>query len=166
MIRMNSDFYHSLTKDSYNEARDHILTLWTGPVPTEEEIKAVINTGPRTGYYVNDLIANMEGKGNVCQGYIKYSTSFRPTQSNEGIVHELASRPEEFLVLNEDAVGYMILFVADGSGIGIEPFSGVSAILITGSVGDIGSGKDLEIPTGALSSATTYKADDFVFNFV
>lgn len=166
MIRMNSAFFHSLNQDSYDEARKTYLMLWTGAVPTDEEIKAVLDTVPRNGYNFATLLADFTAAGKVRQGFITYGTNFRPIRNNLGITSEFASRPEEFLVENEDAVGFFTLFTADSTDFNITNGTGVANIVVTGSVGDIGSGRDLEIPGGALSQDTTYKADDVVFNFV
>ena len=166
MIRINPDFYHSLNQDTLDEPRTHILLVWSGTVPTDEEINALKDVTPRLGYNFTTLISDFASAGRVCQGELIYATDFRSKRNQDSLIQEFASRPEELKVKGEELLTFFTMVVADGSGINLSNSSGTANMIILGSIGDIGSGADLELPTGALDQDTTYKADDFTFNFV
>lgn len=165
MIFMNSKFFHNLNQQTLAEPRTYLLNLYTGAVPTDAEVKSWISNN-QFGYDVKAMTDSFAADGKVRQGYCEYLTDFQPVRNNIGLNINVASRPEEFTVLDTQTVGFFVLACANSSGFTVDTFNtGIAKILSIGSVGDIGSGKDMELPTGQLSLTTIYKSDDLVFNF-
>lgn len=152
-----------------------MLTVYDGPALTKEDIEAALYSnvsgtgimmGAIRGQYNQSLLHALAlAKGATLRGYINYPTTVVPQILGANKLRfPLAENNTEMV---KSAVGdctwFTLTILASAATL---PTSSVATYFIgVGSIGDIGSGADMELLGSAIDSVTAVRANDIVFSW-
>lgn len=172
MIRMNPTMFDQLTYSNFaNTGLNSVMYVCDGVVDFDTIMEDVANaaSGIHLGYNFIDVRRALEAAGATFRGYFCFEPHLIARRPNENlVVFPLSESRVEMVKDSEGAVSWFIFAVPTTSAAEPNASSGdFNAMQIfIGSIGDIGSGKDMEIPGAAVSNDVDYKATDLTFELV
>lgn len=162
---MNQAAFDALTHEGFaNNQFSDVLYLFDGTYNFDSIIMDDQNT--IGGWYdIKKITDAIEAQGSSIKGGMYFETTLHARRPNENtIVFPLSESTSELKQYSEGAVTWFMFIpslVAINDGV-LDSKAVKGSQVLVGSVGDIGSGADLEIPGATLSSSKDYKATDLV----
>ncbi len=163
MININADFLANVMKESFYGAKSLHVHFFSGAYPTDEEIQVTLAS---TVYSMSLIQGVINANGGVQQGHITYASDIRSRHDATSIMMDLASRAEEISVHANDPISYFLMVYSNTSTshATAKNLTYSAHQIMLGSVGDIASGKDMEIAGGLFAADTVFKINDIKFN--
>lgn len=167
---MNQAMFDATTYNYFGENRSYsALMLFDGTYSLDEFLGSAASTSSGNFYLLpilQELAANTDC---TMKGYMWFEQSLVARRPNEDtVVFPLSESRRELEKESEGAVTWF-MYVRSYNSISNSDITGGSLTaqqIIVGSVGDIGSGADMEFPGAALSNDVDYKATDLTLKLV
>jgi hypothetical protein len=170
MININSAMFDQLTYNNFGSiSYNGVMYVFDGTYDFDSIIEDESNT---TGSFYNLglILSDLEAAGAVRRGGIVFEKPLYARRPNENtVVFPLSESTSELTKYSEGNVTWF-MYIRTYASVDTEAkletptFTGYQ--LVVGSIGDIGSGADMEIPGAAISNDKDYKVTDLVLNLV
>lgn len=169
---MNPAMFDKLTYEGFGLTNyNSVLYLFDGTFNHNDILEDVLNaaSSQANGYDIAKVKSAIESAGSNVKGSFLFETSIIAERPNENlIVFPLSRSAVEMVKYSEGAVTWF-LYARASSTVNqtkVEDGSYSAYQILVGSIGDIGSGSDMELPGAALSNDVDYKATDISINLV
>ena len=166
MLDSNSAFFRAITKlgfetNSYTTA----ISIFSGDQPTEEYIESYVSP---TQYDISSIIANLD-PSSVLLGNIGFETQITSEyEGDDDFVIPLSDSLNEITVKASGTATWFLMYaiVKNVATDVSQTASLFSFQVILGTVGDLGSGADLELPESSLDINKDYKCSDIKISLI
>ena len=152
---------HVLTSQTQN----HNIMFFEGVMPTRAEYLAAVNPFRAGGLLsVKNVVDAMKNHdvSNDLLGYTFTSTTVKPKRLSPDRTSFPFSDSQAALTWKKDGtISFFVLFIGNNVGTDLITANGVKSVVV-GTVGDVGSGADIEILGGNITQGQEYRINDVV----
>lgn len=169
MIRLNPAMFDQITYNNLGHTSFmNVLYVFDGAYDFDAIIQDAANSSA-TGYDLASIIAQINSAGSNVVGQVGFEIGIIAERLNEtNIKFPLSESVYEIEKLSNNPAGWFMFAITNSgySETSVQSKALTATQLFIGSVGDIGSGADMEIPGAAFDPNIDYKATDLEFELV
>lgn len=169
MIETNIELFKETNDTALKSTNiSFVLSIFSGTPPNDELIDASENRYSNNYSITRIQAAMTEDQAMLASLSFEHSICAEYEGMND-IILPFSDSIREMEVVAEGTASWFMLYRAQSSYAGSNHLSApllYSPILIIGSVGDLGSGADLEIPGSVVATANTFKCNDIKFSVI
>lgn len=173
MIETNLEFFRKSNSNSLeNISRSLVLEVYSGPIPDESFFEADKHVS--SNYYsvtsIRQDLGDLEGvvrlgsmafESSIIAEYIGYTGD---------LVLPLSDSIRELVIEGEGTASWFLMYMSTDNypeaGSSVSDTSILATMLILGSIGNLGSGADMELPDAEIVEDRTFKCGDLNFSVV
>ena len=168
MIRTNLEFFQVATRQGFSSTNlGLVLEIFSGTVPDDS---AITNIDNHVGTFALDLIRQDLPEDNERLGIMCFEPNIvAEYEGKSKVILPLSDSVRELFVEAEGTATWFLLY-SSNQNTSPELVAKASNIrgyqLLKGTVGDLGSGADIEVPEASVSFDRDFKCGDVAFNLV
>ena len=167
MLDSNSAFFKAATKDSFLvTSHSVVIELYNGTMP--DDALFLDETHHSSNRYTMDTLKAALNPDNTMLAGLGFETNIiAEYEGADTIVFPLSDSVREFYVQSAGTATWFMMYIHQGSVTDPSTATGlVAPQILIGTVGDIGSGEDLELPSAEIAVDRDFKCSDVVINLV
>ena len=170
MLESNVEFFKQTNATALDATNtSFVLSLFSGDIPTDEYIEDTAKTYSNNYYDIIKIQAGLsEAQVHLASIAFEAAINAEYEGSNE-VILPFSDSIREMSVLAEGTASWFLLYRAQSAfnaDSHLDSNALYGPIVILGSVGDLESGADLELPNSEVSLSRTFKCNDIKFSIV